>query len=201
VSQQVTASLTSSFSHLRPRTDPASASETYLDCVLLHSPLDTFDLTLEAWRTLESFVPNHIRALGISNVPLHTLRALYESARIKPAVVQNRFHARTHFEGDLRKFCRENNIVFQSFWTLTGNPEVLRSEPVTRLSREAGVSKETAMYALVMELGIAVLNGTTNEEHMRGDLKEVTNVRNWSFVYAGKWNEIVESFRKIVEPN
>jgi hypothetical protein len=59
------------------------------------------------------------------------------------------------------------------------------------------------MYALVMELGegVAVLNGTTSEEHMIGDFKEVTSVRNWSFVYAGKWTEIVEAFRAIVEPS
>jgi diketogulonate reductase-like aldo/keto reductase len=203
VTKQVNTSLTSSFANLRPRADPVSASDTYLDCVLLHSPLATIDLTLEAWRELESFVPHRVRALGISNVPLPTLQALYSTARIKPSVVQNRFHARTRFEVDLRKYCRENGIIFQSFWTLTGNPEVLKSEPVVRLSREAGVSRESAMYALVMELGdgVAVLNGTTSEEHMIGDFKEVTNVKNWSFVYAGKWNEIVEGFRAIVEPS
>jgi diketogulonate reductase-like aldo/keto reductase len=150
---------------------------------------------------LESYVPSRIRALGISNCPPATLRALYAEASVKPAVVQNRFYPRTKYDAEIRAFCREKGIVFQSFWTLTGNIKgLLVSEPIERLSKEAAVSKEVALYALVIELGIAVLNGTTDEKHMKGDLKDVLNVRNWSFVYGGKWDEIVQAFKKIVEP-
>lgn len=120
---------------------------------------------------------------------------------MKPAVVQNRFYARTRYDAELRAFCREHGIVFQSFWTLSGNIKgLLVSEPVLRLSREAAVSKEVALYALVMELEIAVLNGTTDEKHMKDDLKDVSNVRNWTFVYGEKWKEITEQFKEIVEP-
>jgi diketogulonate reductase-like aldo/keto reductase len=200
VSEQVKASLASTFTHLRPRDDPASAEETYLDCLVIHSPLSTPALTLEAWRTLETYVPSRIKALGISNCPLATLQSLWTEAKVKPSAVQNRFYDRTNYDTDLRAFCGEKGIVFQSFWTLTGNRSTLLvCEPVTRLSKEAGVTKEVALYALVMELGVAVLNGTTNEAHMKADLKEVANVRNWTFVYGEKWREIVEGFKGIVE--
>src|ERR1700722_6126673 len=64
----------------------------YLDCLVLHSPMPTSKQTLEVWRTMESLVDAHgVRQLGISNCyQLEQLQELYDSARVKPAVVQNR---------------------------------------------------------------------------------------------------------------
>jgi diketogulonate reductase-like aldo/keto reductase len=76
----------------------------YLDCVLLHSPMPTMALTLSVWSTLESFVDSgQIRQLGISNCyRLEDLEGLYRAARIKPAVLQNRFYADTHYDREIR---------------------------------------------------------------------------------------------------
>src|ERR1700690_1086940 len=72
----------------------------YLDCVLLHSPMPTMAETQTVWRALETWVDaGRIRQLGISNCDeLDELQCLYDSARIKPAVVQNRFYADTHYD-------------------------------------------------------------------------------------------------------
>ncbi|HTC39144.1 MAG TPA: aldo/keto reductase, partial [Steroidobacteraceae bacterium] len=79
----------------------------YLDCVLLHSPLPTVAQSQSAWCALEALVDaGQIRQLGISNCyDQDELKCLYESARIKPAVVQNRFYARTHYDRDIRGYC------------------------------------------------------------------------------------------------
>jgi diketogulonate reductase-like aldo/keto reductase len=94
----------------------------YIDSLVLHSPLQSHDLTMEVYREFEKFVDDgRVKQLGISNLyNLNGLKKLYEDARHKPSVVQNRFHAETNFDSDLRKFCREKNIFYQSFWTLTG---------------------------------------------------------------------------------
>jgi len=65
----------------------------YLDCLVLHSPLPSATQTLEVWRTMESMVDiREVRQLGISNCyGLDELEALFDSARCKPAVLQNRF--------------------------------------------------------------------------------------------------------------
>ncbi len=59
---------------------------TYLDCLLLHSPLPTLPETLEAWRAMELGVESgRVRQIGISNCySVTTLSRLYDSARIKP---------------------------------------------------------------------------------------------------------------------
>ena len=196
---QIHTSLSSSFSNLRPESAAESQEKTYLDSLLLHSPLPTLDQTLLAWKTLEPYVPDRIRALGISNVSLPVLDVLYQNATIKPKFVQNRFYPSTAYDGPLRAYCREKGITYQSFWTLTGNPELLASKPVARLASEVGVGREVALYALVMDLGVVVLNGTTTAEHMAGDLDGIRKVREWKATHEKEWEHIGAGFEKLVE--
>jgi diketogulonate reductase-like aldo/keto reductase len=74
----------------------------------------------------------------------------------------------------LRNFCKEKGIVYQSFWTLSGNNELLGSMPIMELCREAAINKEAALYYWIQSLGnIKIPNGTTDETHMRQDLIEL----------------------------
>src|ERR1700681_1644865 len=93
----------------------------YLDCLVLHSPLATTKQTLDVWRAMEALAAGGgVRHLGISNCyDLDELSALYDSARIQPGVVQNRFYADTRYDREIRAFCRSRRITYQSFWTLT----------------------------------------------------------------------------------
>ena len=195
---QIHTSVASSLNNLRSQTQ--STEGTYLDCLLLHSPLPTLEQTLEAWRLLESYVPYKIKALGISNVSLPVVREIYNSSTVKPSVVQNRFYAQTGYDGPLRAFCREHGITYQSFWTLTGNPKLLKSKPVHDLAQATAVSVPTALYALVMELGVEVLNGTTSAEHMRDDIDGVQRAREWAVSNAREWSQIARDFALLTEP-
>ncbi|KAF3039664.1 hypothetical protein E8E11_005134 [Didymella keratinophila] len=198
LSTQIHASVASSLNNLR--THEESTDGAHLDCLLLHSPLPTTEQTLEAWRLLETYVPHKIKALGISNVTLPVVREIYSSSTVKPSVVQNRFYAQTGYDGPLRAFCRDRGITYQSFWTLTGNPKLLKSKPVLKLAQAAEVSVPTALYALVMELGVEVLNGTTSAEHMQDDLEGVQTVRKWAVSNAAEWSQIVRAFGLLTEP-
>lgn len=137
--------------------------ESYIDCVLLHSPLDTVADTLAAWNKLEKFVPYKIRHLGISNINLNNLEIIYELVRVKPAVVQNRFHSRTNFDRDVRKFCTKHKMIYQAFWILTANPALLQSAPVLKIATKLAIQKEAALYCLILGLNdVVILNGITN---------------------------------------
>ncbi|KAI4660859.1 uncharacterized protein J4E79_005427 [Alternaria viburni] len=192
---QIHTSVASSLRNLRYN---ESDDESYVDCLLLHSPLPTIDQTLQAWKLLESYVPDKIRSLGISNVGLPILQAIHENATIKPSVVQNRFYPQTRYDVPLRAFCREHDIMYQSFWTLTGNPSLIRSEPVTALAQVAGVGLPVALYALVMDQGVVVLNGTASSDHMRADLEGVDKVRDWALSQPDKFKPISEAFRSLL---
>jgi diketogulonate reductase-like aldo/keto reductase len=94
---------------------------TYIDTLLLHSPYPDFADTMRAWCMFESYVPNRIRALGVSNITFPALKQLFDAAKIKPTVVQVRFHPESDFEVLMRKFCSQRGIVFQAHKVLKGN--------------------------------------------------------------------------------
>ncbi|KAJ5177294.1 uncharacterized protein N7482_003171 [Penicillium canariense] len=201
VTEQVHASIQSSLHNLRPSEDPRTADDAYIDTVVIHSPLRTIDQTLEAWLALETYVPHRIRNLGISNCSLPVLHELFMApeVKVKPAVVQNRFYEDTLFDTDLRIFCRENQVIYQSFWTLTANPDLVRSDPVQQLATLVQISPASALYTLVMGLGdIVVLNGTKNEGRMKEDLAAPLAVKEFTRTHPAQWQQLLTGFRGMV---
>lgn len=175
--------------------------EPYLDSVLLHSPLRTMEDTITAWKTLETYVPHKIRNLGISNTTLPILERLSDSATVKPSVVQNRFYKETGFEVDLRAYCRQQGILFQSFWTLSANPRLSASKPVRHVADKTGVPQVVAYYALVLGLeGVTILDGTQSEDHMKDDLQGIDTVGAWAEGEGlSDWTSALAEFKQNIE--
>lgn len=154
---------------------------TYVDCLVLHSPLASLRQTLEAWEAMESLVAaGSVRQLGISNCyELKFLKALHSSTQIKPRVVQNRFHDATGYDREIRMFCQANQITYQSFWTLTANPHVLAHPTVTALASKYTRTPAQILFRYLTQTGVAPLTGTSSAAHMREDLDifefELTN--------------------------
>lgn len=144
----------------------------YLDCLVLHSPLANQQQLLEVWRAMEEiFRLGGAKQLGISNCyALETLTFLYESVEIKPAIIQNRFYADTHYDRNLREFCRPRDILYQSFWTLTANPGVLAHATLKALTVKYRRTSAQLFFRYLTQLGIIPLTGTTSEQHLRDDL-------------------------------
>jgi diketogulonate reductase-like aldo/keto reductase len=144
----------------------------YLDCLLLHSPMPTMAQTLAVWRTFESFIStDQVRQLGISNCyRLSDLQTVYESATIKPAVLQNRFYAETHYDRDLRAYCKDKNIIYQSFWTLSANPDLLSHTTMANLAARYRRTAAQILFRYLIQIGVVPLTGTRSEAHMRDDL-------------------------------
>jgi diketogulonate reductase-like aldo/keto reductase len=144
----------------------------YLDGLLLHSPLPSARQTLEIWQAMESLVDlRGVRQLGISNCyRLEQLEALCESARIKPAVVQNRFHADTGHDREIRAFCRQHRLIYQSFWTLTANPHILAHRAVTGLASKYRRTPAQILFRYLTQIEVVPLTGTRTETHMCEDL-------------------------------
>jgi diketogulonate reductase-like aldo/keto reductase len=201
VTEQVHASIKSSLHNFRPAEDPNSVAEAYIDTLVIHSPLRKFEMTVEAWQALETYVPHRIRNLGISNCSLPLLAALDSSpaTKVKPAVVQNRFYEDTEFDVPLRQFCREKDIIYQSFWTLTANPDLVQSHPIQQLATRVNISPAAALYALVMSLGnTTVLNGTKNEARMKEDLAAPQKVQKFAQANSAAWEELLKEFQGLV---
>lgn len=145
---------------------------TYIDSLLMHSPMDTIEETMKVWATMESMVDEGIvLKIGISNCyDPEMFLTIYEKARIKPSVLQNRFYRESGFDVELRRFCKNHDILYQSFWTLTANIRALRTSPIAEMAQSKGLTPMTLMYAFMMRLGHIPLSGTTSRAHMLEDV-------------------------------
>ena len=146
---------------------------TYLDSWVMHSPMPTMEETTTVYRVMERAVDDgKVLRLGISNCyDYKEFTAIYEMARIKPAVLQNRFYGDSNWDQDLREFCRRNNIWYQSFWTLTANRHALATREAQEWADRKGLTPQTLLYAYLMSLGYGTpLDGTTSQKHMAEDI-------------------------------
>jgi diketogulonate reductase-like aldo/keto reductase len=144
----------------------------YIDALVLHSPLATTRQTLEVWKAMEAIVDTGaLTTLGISNCyDLAKLEALCRSARILPCVVQNRFYSETNYDMEIRAFCRERGITYQSFWTLSANPHLLASSVLIALARRHGRTPVQILFRYLSHEAVVPLTGTTSPSHMQEDL-------------------------------
>ncbi|KAI0745223.1 Aldo/keto reductase [Earliella scabrosa] len=140
----------------------------YLDSLLLHSPLRTLTQTLAAWRTLVALQDaGVVRRIGVSNTyDVGTLEELERDGGRRPDVVQNRWHEGNQWDNDVWAYCVKHGIQYQSFWTLSGSPNLLRYSAIKSISTAKGCTPAQALFKIAQMNGITPLCGTTNEQHM-----------------------------------
>src|SRR3984885_3391783 len=150
----------------------------YLDLYLIHTPfafqpgddqdprdqngsvLYDPDVTLlDTWKAMESLVDHgKCRAIGLSDISLDELKPIYESARIKPAVVQVEAHPYLP-ETELLEFCKERGIVFLAFAPLGHGmkPGLLEDPVISGIATRVGKTPAQVLLAWAVKRGTAVL--------------------------------------------
>ncbi|MGR8980459.1 MAG: aldo/keto reductase family protein [Gammaproteobacteria bacterium] len=168
-STQVEQSLQSSLIHLQ--TD-------YVDSYILHGPAAGRGLTeadWQVWRAMEDFQKSGaVRLIGVSNIDFKQLQLLIEQSDIKPAFVQNRCFARTQWDADIRRLCRDHDILYQGFSLLTANVSELNRPEIDRIAKRVGGSVAQVVFRFALQLGMIPLTGTTSQRHMLEDLAVYT---------------------------
>jgi diketogulonate reductase-like aldo/keto reductase len=135
------------------------------------SPAGLTDEDWEIWGAMEMLKEeNRARLIGVSNVGLPHIRGLFERAKIKPAVVQNRCYASRGWDRTVREYCLANGIVYQGFSLLTANPQIVSGAPVGTIARRLNATPAQVVFAFARRIGILPLTGTTDEGHMKDDL-------------------------------
>jgi diketogulonate reductase-like aldo/keto reductase len=144
----------------------------YVDSLVLHSPMAPHVLLMKVWDAMEKIQKTGgARQLGISNCyNTEVMRSLYADANVKPAVVQNRFYQETGYDANLRHWCSNHGLIYQSFWTLTANPHVLSSNTVRTIAKKYKKTEAQIFFRYLSQSCIVPLTGTTSEQHMREDL-------------------------------
>ena len=162
---QVVQSLASSLEHLA--TD-------YVDSFVLHGPASGYgwsEADGEVWQAMrKERDAGRTRVLGVSNVALGHLQQMAAGDAELPTLVQNRCFARLGWDREVRRFCREKNIVYQGFSLLTANAEVLQHPPFLDLTNNLNATPAQVVFAFAHAIGMLPLTGTSSAQHMRQDL-------------------------------
>lgn len=145
----------------------------YLDSLVLHSPLFPYSHLEQVWSAMEELYRQGItKQLGISNCyDLELLQKLYRESEVKPTVVQNRFYDESGYDRELRAWCDEVGILYQSFWSLTANPHLLKSREFFALTQEYDKTEAQILYRYLVQVGITPLIGSTSQHHIKEDLE------------------------------
>jgi diketogulonate reductase-like aldo/keto reductase len=166
ITTQVRQSFESSLAHLH--TD-------YLDSYVLHGPYHRRGLgpeDWEVWAAIEAlYDAGKTKMIGISNVTGEQLSLLCERAKHKPVVVQNRCYAAFGWDKAVREICRTHGIIYQGFSLLTANREVFVEPDVRAMAAKYGVGLAQIVFRFAMQVGMLPLTGTTNQQHMKEDLR------------------------------
>jgi alcohol dehydrogenase (NADP+) len=150
----------------------------YLDLYLIHTPFafqpgdeqdprdqkgnvlyDHGVTLLDTWRAMESLVDHgKCRAIGLSDIGLNELLPIYESARIKPAVVEVEAHPYLP-ETELLKFCKEKGIVFLAFAPLGHGirPGPLEDPVILAIAARVAKTPAQVLLAWAVQRGTALL--------------------------------------------
>lgn len=150
----------------------------YLDLYLIHTPfafqpgeeqdprdqngnvIYDSDVTLaDTWRAMERLVDSgRCRTIGLSDISLNELLPLYESARIKPAVIQVEAHPYLP-ETELLEFCKEKGIVFLAFAPLGHGikPGPLDDPTILAIAERIKKTPAQVLLAWAIQRGTALL--------------------------------------------
>ncbi len=127
---------------------------------------------LETWGAMESLVDSgRCRAIGLSDVSLKELVPIYESARIKPAVVQVEAHPYLP-ETELLDFCQKNGIVFLAFAPLGHGikPGPLEDPVISAIAARVGKTPAQVLLAWAVQRGTALLTTPRTAARARENL-------------------------------
>uniref|UniRef100_A0A6A7GAY4 Xylose reductase n=2 Tax=Hirondellea gigas TaxID=1518452 RepID=A0A6A7GAY4_9CRUS len=163
---QVQQSFDSSLKHL---------GTNYIDSYVLHGPYSGEGLTDADWTVWRKFEElnrkGFAKMIGVSNINRLQLEELFAKSEIHPHIVQNRCQAKYGWDREVREFCTANNIIYQGFWLLTGNPQVVQDERVIEIAQQLNRTPGQVVFRFTHQIGIVPLTGTSSELHMREDLE------------------------------
>jgi diketogulonate reductase-like aldo/keto reductase len=145
-----------------------------IDSYVLHGPTQRVGLAppdWAAWRAMEALHDSgRARMLGVSNVTLEQLQRLCGEARVRPRFVQNRCYAVRGWDRGIRDFCKANDLVYQGFSLLTANRDALAHAEMSRMAKRYDRTVSQIVFRFALDVGMMVLTGTADANHMRADL-------------------------------
>ena len=114
---------------------------------------------LDTWKALERLVDEgKCKAIGLSDVSLDHVKAIFDAARIKPAVVHVESHPYLP-QWALLDYCKRNGIVLQAFAALghSSEPNLLKDPVITAIAGRVNKTPAQVLLAWAIQRGTALL--------------------------------------------
>jgi diketogulonate reductase-like aldo/keto reductase len=180
--------------HRRERVKPAYEASLeklqldYVDLYLIHTPFafkpgeeqdprdengkviyDEGVTLLDTWRALENLVDQgRCKAIGLSDIGLEKVQEIFESARIKPAVVHVESHPYLP-QWDLLDFCKKKGIVLHAFAPLGHGiePKLMEDPVITTISKRLKKTPAQVLLAWALQRGTAPITTSKNPNRIK----------------------------------
>lgn len=160
----------------------------YVDLYLIHTPFafkpgeeqdprdengkviyDEGVTLLDTWRALENLVDQgRCKAIGLSDIGLEKVQEIFESARIKPAVVHVESHPYLP-QWDLLDFCKKKGIVLHAFAPLGHGiePKLVEDPVITTISKRLKKTPAQVLLAWALQRGTAPITTSKNPNRIK----------------------------------
>jgi diketogulonate reductase-like aldo/keto reductase len=160
----------------------------YVDLYLIHTPFafkpgeeqdprdengkviyDEGVTLLDTWRALENLMDQgRCKAIGLSDIGLEKVQEIFESARIKLAVVQVESHPYLP-QWDLLDFCKKKGIVLHAFAPLGHGiePKLVEDPVITTISKRLKKTPAQVLLAWALQRGTAPITTSKNPNRIK----------------------------------
>ena len=139
---------------------------TYIDLYLIHWPANARNYTnwqkanADSWRAMEELqAEGRIKSIGVSNFWQEHLEALFQTAKVIPAVNQIEFHP-GYWQPELTAFCKKNDIVVES-WSPLARGKIFGNDILNAIAEKHNKSVSQICLRWVIQHDVVVIPKST----------------------------------------
>jgi len=143
----------------------------YIDLYLIHWPAnaknydDWQKTNADTWRAMEELqAEGKIKSIGVSNFWPEHLEALFESAKVKPAVNQIEFHP-GYWQPEVTRFSKAHGIVVES-WSPLGRGKVFGNSILEKMAKKHDKSVAQVCLRWILQHDVVVIPKSTTPERI-----------------------------------
>jgi diketogulonate reductase-like aldo/keto reductase len=147
----------------------------YIDLYLIHWPANARnynnwqETNADTWRAMEELqAEGKIKSIGVSNFWKEHLDALFQTAKVKPAVNQIEFHP-GYWQPELTAYCKKNDIAIEA-WSPLARGRVFHNETLKQIAQNHQQSIAKVCLRWITQHEVVVIPKSTTHERILDNL-------------------------------
>ncbi len=143
----------------------------YVDLYLIHWPANAKNYSnwqktnADTWRALEELqAEGKIRSIGVSNFWQEHLEALFQTAKVIPAVNQIEFHP-GYWQPEVTNFCKDHGITVES-WSPLARGRIFGNKELIEIAKAYNKSVSQVCLRWIIQHDIVVIPKSTSPERI-----------------------------------